>query len=285
VAPAKDASSVPRGCNDRGVTVSDVDLVLCDLDGVVWLAHEPIPGAVEAIASLRSGGRRVLFVTNNSAAVVADQEAALDRIGIPAEGDVVTSAMAAAQLVDRGERVLVVGGPGVVEAVGRRGAEVVIDDGSTGPGHVDAVVVGLHREFDYGRLRVAATALHRGARLIGTNHDPTYPTPRGPEPGGGSILAAVATAGLVEPVLAGKPHRPMADLVVEVVGEAGRPFSPSRTLVVGDRPDSDGAFAATLGCRFALVRSGVTPAGAPLDAHVTVHHDLVDLASLARAVA
>jgi 4-nitrophenyl phosphatase len=283
VAPAKDASWAGADCNDLGVTVPDVDLVLCDLDGVVWLAHEPIADSPAAIAELRRTGRQVLFVTNNSSAVVADQEAALERIGIPAEGSVVTSAMAAARLIEPGERVLVVAGPGVAEAVTRRGAEAVRNDGITDPGPVDAVVVGLHRDFDYGRLTSAATALHRGARLIGTNHDPTYPTPRGPEPGGGSVLAAVATAGLAEPVLAGKPHPPMAQAVADAVADAGGRFDPTRTVVVGDRPDSDGAFAATLACRFVLVRSGVTAPGAPVD-DVTVDHDLADLAALVGAV-
>ena len=71
-----------------------IDTVLCDLDGVVWLAHQPIAGSVDAIASMRSTGRRVLFVTNNSASVVADHESALAAIGVPADGDVVSSAMA-----------------------------------------------------------------------------------------------------------------------------------------------------------------------------------------------
>ncbi len=96
--------------------------VLCDLDGVVWLAHEPIAGSPEAVAALRAAGVRVLFVTNNSAATIAEQEAALAAIGIPAAGDVITSAMAGADLVEPGERVLVAGGPGVVEAVASRGA-------------------------------------------------------------------------------------------------------------------------------------------------------------------
>ena len=61
----------------------DPGAVLCDLDGVVWLAHQPIPGSVDAIARLRASGRRVVFVTNNSSAVVAAQEEALAAIGIP----------------------------------------------------------------------------------------------------------------------------------------------------------------------------------------------------------
>jgi glycerol-1-phosphatase len=95
---------------------------LLDLDGVVWLADRPIDGAADAIGRLRKAGERVVFATNNSWARLADQESKLERMGIPAAGDVVTSAMAAANLVTAGERVLVAGGPGVVEAVDRRGA-------------------------------------------------------------------------------------------------------------------------------------------------------------------
>ncbi|MFM7899381.1 MAG: HAD family hydrolase, partial [Actinomycetota bacterium] len=76
--------------------------ILCDLDGVVWLMHQPISGSVEAIARLRAAGHRVLFVTNNSSATLAKQEAALAKIGIPAANDVCTSAGAAALLLAPG---------------------------------------------------------------------------------------------------------------------------------------------------------------------------------------
>lgn len=228
--------------------------MLCDLDGVVWLAHQPISGAAEGVAGLRAAGVRVLFVTNNSSAEVAGQEAALAAIGIPATGDVITSATAAADLVQPAERVLVVGGPGVTEAVVRRGATPVPNDVDP-VGAIDVVMVGFHREFDYERLRRAATAALGGARLIATNDDPTYPTPSGPIPGGGALVAAVAAASGMTPVIAGKPHRPMADTVLDVLGGP----DPASLVMVGDRDSTDGAFARTLGCPFALVRSGVTP--------------------------
>lgn len=215
-----------------------------DLDGVVWLGDEPIPGAAGAVARLRARGERVLFATNNSAALLSDQEAKLERFGVPARGDVLTSAGAAARLVEPGERALVCGGPGIAEALDRRGATPVRD------GDADAVVVGFHRDFDYERLRIAVRAVQRGARLIATNDDATYPTPDGPIPGGGAIVAAVAYASGVRPVVAGKPHAPMADLVRAAGGADG--------TVVGDRPETDGAFARVLGYRFALVLTGVT---------------------------
>ncbi len=234
----------------------EVRTVLCDLDGVVWLAHEPIPGAVDAIAQLRASGRRVLFVTNNSAALVAEHEASLAAIGIDAQGDVVSSSMAAASLLSPGERVLVAGGAGIVEAVESADAVSVVNDGTDLDGPVDAVVVGLHRDFDYDRMRVAGRAVLDGARLIGTNSDTTYPTPHGLEPGGGSIVAAIAAVGGVEAMFAGKPEQPMADLVVRLVDA-----SPSSLLMIGDRPETDGLFAERIGCGFALVETGVTAAG------------------------
>jgi 4-nitrophenyl phosphatase len=251
------------------MTATTVSTVLCDLDGVVWLSRQAIPGSPEAVTRMRAAGWRVLFVTNNSSVVVAEQEQALLDIGIPAEGDVLTSAGAAATLLSPGERVLVCGGPGVVEAALAVGA--VVEDGEC-----DAVVVGFHRDFDYERLRAAATAVINGARLIGTNDDATYPTPDGPIPGGGAILAAVATASGMVPVIAGKPYAPMAELVRRAVGPG---FDRDATVMVGDRPSTDGLFAKVIGCRFALVRTGVTGPGAPLD--TTPWLDAADLAAVA----
>lgn len=214
-----------------------------DLDGVVWLGDEPIAGAAEAVGRLRSVGEDVLFCTNNSMQRVADVEAKLALQGIPAEGDVITSAMAAASLVSPGERVLVCAADGVVEAIESRGAIPVRT------GAADAVMVGLHFDFDYDRMCAAALAVAGGARLLATNDDATYPTPTGMIPGGGAILAAIERATGERATLAGKPHAPMAELVRARLGSTG--------VMVGDRPDTDGRFALALGYRFALVLSGV----------------------------
>ena len=240
-----------------------------DLDGVIWLGDEPIPGSAEAVERLRQAGEQVVFCTNNSSRPVGYVEAKLARQGIPHEGAVVTSAMAAAQLIEPGETVLVCAGEGVVEAVERRGARPVRE------GTADAVVVGLHLDFDYARLRAAAGAIRGGARFIATNDDATYPTPEGLIPGGGAIVAAVATACGSQPLIAGKPHAPMADLIRQMVGPEG--------TMVGDRPETDGLFAAQLGYRFGLVLSGVTTDPSA----VTPAPDLVapDLATLVESIA
>lgn len=260
--------------------------VLCDLDGVVWLAHRAIPGSAEAVAELRAAGHRVLFATNNSSATVAEHEAALAAVGIEAHGDVVSSAAAAALLVEPGERVLAAASAGVIEALELRGATVVAGaraegaDPPLGPIDTpfDAVVVGWHRTFDFASLTLAATAVRAGARLIATNDDPTYPTPDGPIPGGGSIVAAVETASGRRAEIAGKPFEPMARLVREMVGDTWS----DRAVMVGDRPSTDGRFARTLGCRYAHVWSGITPRGAVVDPTPDLVGD--DLAAIAALI-
>jgi len=247
-----------------------------DLDGVIWLGDQPLAGAAEAVARLRATGERVLFATNNSSVEVAGTEAKLASFGVRAEGDVVTSAMATARLVEPGERVLVAGGPGLVEALAARGA-TVLDSRSyepSGAGDVDAVAVGFHYHFDYDGLRRAAAAIWQGARFLASNDDATYPTPAGVIPGGGAIVASIAFAVGQQPVIAGKPHEPMAALIHELSGDPA-----GEGTMVGDRSDTDGAFAKMLGYRFALILSGVTQAGdLPVDPTPDVVAD--DLAAL-----
>lgn len=259
---------------------ADVEYVLCDLDGVVWLAHHAIPGAPEAVAALRASGRRVLFVTNNAFSTISIQEAALAAVGIPAEGDVVNSAQAAAQLIEPGARVLAGGEEGLLEALDARRVGVIEPPAWDLEGRppVSAVVMGLHRSFDYSRLDALSAAVRGGAAFIATNDDTTFPTPTGLVPGAGALVAAVAAASGVAPTIAGKPHQPMA---LAVAARIGASFRPGRALMVGDRLDTDGAFAATLGCPFALVRTGVVPPGAPrTDAAL----DVADLAAVAAAL-
>ncbi len=262
-----------RGSVHRmGPLARDIDCWVLDLDGVVWLADQVIPGASEAVELLRSGGKRVIFATNNSSATLGEQVAKLASFGIQAVGDVVTSAQAAACLLEPGMSAIACAGPGVVEALEVQGVKVL----DSGP--VDAVVVGFHTNFDYARLSAAHRAVDAGARLIGTNDDPTYPTPDGPTPGGGAILAAVATAVGVVPEVAGKPYAPMANLVRSMLG------NDVSIAMVGDRPSTDGSFAKVLNAAFVLVLSGVTNQN---DDELYPVPDLIcdDLLSLAKKVA
>jgi 4-nitrophenyl phosphatase len=248
---------------------------LLDCDGVVWLSEQEIAGASEAVAKLRASGCRVVLLTNNSFPRRSDHLAKLARLGIPTDPqDVLSSAMAAALLLEAGERALVLGGPGIIEELTERGVATVTPAAGREVGPVDAVVVGLDPSFDFSSLGAAATALHAGARLIGTNDDPAFPTPAGMLPGAGSLLAAVACAGGVAPTIAGKPYPAMVGLVRERIGEV--------EMVVGDRPSTDGLLARRLDARFGLVLTGITRSGhGRLDPEPDL--EAVDLLALVRS--
>ena len=232
--------------------MSRVRNFVVDLDGVMWVGDRPVPGAAEGVNRLAEAGCGVVFVTNMSRLTVAKQQERLERCGVSPPIDVVTSAVAAASLLAPGDRVMVCGGDGIAEAVESRGAVVASYAARSGSeAAVDAVVVGMDPAFDYAACGRAMRAVRAGARLIGTNHDPTYPTPGGLEAGGGAILAAVAAAAETEPLLAGKPNDAIVSCVRERLGVGAG-------MVIGDRTDSDGLLAQALGYDFALVLSGVT---------------------------
>lgn len=231
--------------------------VVCDLDGVVYLAGHPVPGAGEALSALDRAGFALVFVTNNSTSPPRAVAAKIrDLTGFPAEpSQVISSAQAAAALLHSTQAgALVVGGEGIRLALADHGVTVTED-----PDEAGAVVVGLDKDITYERLRDAALAIRRGARFIATNTDATYPTPEGLWPGSGSIVAAIEVACGVAPEVAGKPHRPIRDLIRARLG-------PGPVWVVGDRPETDLAMAEAEGWSGVLVLSGVVTERDSLDA-------------------
>jgi NagD protein len=219
-----------------------------DLDGVIWLTGHPIERVDQAVEALRAAGIRTLFATNNSAPTRAELHTRLENCGITAaDADLLTSADVAAEMLPTGSTALVLADEGVREALTTRGIAMV----EAGP--ADAVVVGWTKDFTFDSIAEAARTVRAGARLIGTNEDPTHPTPHGLVPGCGALLAAVATAAETTPEVAGKPHVPTATAI--------RARAHDLSMMVGDRPSTDGALAQQLGIPFALVLSGVTDAG------------------------
>lgn len=252
-------------------TLAEVAVWIVDLDGVLWLAGEPIGDAAGAVAALRRRGARVVYATDNSAPTTEQMLGRLARIGINAHPeDLVTSARVAASLLEPGQRVHLLADGGAREALEDRGVVIV------GAGRRDAAVVGWSRTFDFDALAAVSSVARETGRLIGTNSDPTHPTPEGLLPGSGALLAAVATASGVVPEVAGKPNPPMVDYIRRHVLADG-----ATAVMVGDQPGTDGLLAERLGIPFALVDSGVTPPGASVDVcPVAVRaRDLVTLVS------
>jgi len=228
------------------------DGVVLDLDGVVYRGRVAVPGAVEALALLVEAGVRVGYATNNAARPASAVAAHLCELGIPTDAEqVVTSAQVAvevvAQLIPAGASVLVVGGPGLREAVSDHGFPTV-DSALALPA---AVVQGFGPDTSWRDLAEATYAVSAGARWVATNTDLTVPTERGNAPGNGTLVSAVAAATGKQPLVAGKPNPAL-------LLAAARRLGARRALVVGDRLDTDIAGANAAGLSSVLVLSGVT---------------------------
>lgn len=222
------------------------ELLLADLDGVVYRGAAAIPGAVEEL-NRASESVQLGYVTNNASRTDHAVAEHLRGLGLRAEtGDIVTSPQAAVALLARtvpaGSRVLVVGGDGLVDELGKAGFEVTrsADDGPA------AVVQGFAPHVGWEQLAEAAFALAEvpgGDPLpwIATNTDWTIPVARGLAPGNGTLVSAVHTAVQRLPVFAGKPETPIFEAAFER-------FGTRNALMIGDRLDTDikGAFAAEI---------------------------------------
>ena len=235
--------------------VDRYEQLIVDLDGCVWIGDEPVPGSVEAIESLRKGGKRIAFATNNSRRSGEDYVRKLWSMGIQASvGDVVTVGGAMQHLLAetrRGMTVFVIGTQTMVDHVADAGLKVVNNtDLAT---RADLVIVSGTEEVGYDDIRIATLALRRGADFLTTSRDPTYPMPDGFWPGTGALLAAVETASGREAAVVGKPEPQLFLTALERLGEG-------RTLVVGDRIASDIEAAKRAGLDAALVLTGDTSA-------------------------
>ena len=227
------------------------DQLIVDLDGCVWVGEDPVDGSVDAIAALREAGKRVAFATNNSWLAGEDHVAKLWGIGIQASlADVITAGGAMQHLLAEtrtGRMAYVIGTEVMHRHVTEAGLSVM--NGTDLASRAEVVVVSGTDDVHYTDLRDATLAVARGAELLATGRDPTLPMPDGHWPGTGAILAAVETASGGTAEIVGKPSRRLFDTAVDRLGEG-------RTLVVGDRLDSDIAAAAAAGLDGALVLSG-----------------------------
>jgi HAD superfamily hydrolase (TIGR01457 family) len=232
------------------VIADDYDAFLLDLDGVLYRGDQPIDGAADVVARLRSLGKRLAFVTNNASRTPQAVAAHLASVGIHAEPDQVeTSALTtAAALEERSVgRVTMIGEEGLHSALTSAGIEVVAPDADP-----EAVVVGWDRRVTYDDLRHASLAVQRGATLLACNNDASFPAPGGYTwPGAGAIVAAVEVATGVRAEVFGKPNPPILRAALDRAG-GGRP------LVVGDRLETDIDGAANAGWDSALVLTGIS---------------------------
>ena len=231
--------------------MEEFDGLILDLDGVVWIGPEAVPGSVEAIAELRAHGIPLVFLTNDPFGSRAQYAERLTRLGIPAdEREIVTSGSALASLmVERegaGKTTFAIGSASLKAELSSAGLQLV--DGR----EAELVAVGGHKDFNYDELRIATQALRRGARLYAAGRDATFPMPDGPWPGTGSIVAALETAGGTQATSAGKPEPYIFELARSLLPDS------HRVAIVGDNLDSDIAGGKGAGLTTILVLTGTS---------------------------
>jgi glycerol-1-phosphatase len=284
IAPALYPARVPLA--DR------FDGLLIDLDGVVWVGHEPVPGSVEALRALLAAGKRIVFVTNNPGRLPEAYAERLQGLGVTVGPEqIVTAGVVVAQLAGEaaaaadgaGGTAFVLGDAPLKEMVAATGTRLLE---GTDAQEADVVVVSGHGGFDYAELRTAKFALDRGARLFATSHDPTMPYPGGELPGTGAVLAAVEVASGKQATIAGKPERHLFEMAIDAMRGSFRTDAvqreprDGRVAMVGDRISSDIDGGRAAGLETVLVLSGTTSREEAEAADPAPDHVLDNLAAL-----
>ncbi|MEZ4859863.1 MAG: HAD-IIA family hydrolase [Caldilineaceae bacterium] len=234
--------------------LAGVRAVLFDMDGVIYVGNQPLPGVQEMLDYLDGSGRRWLCITNNASntsQMFADKLAKMNIKADPAHilgSAEATAAWLAEQAPQRG-KVIMLGMEGLRSALLNEGFTLVTD-----PFDAEFAVAGINFHLTYEVVANVALAIRNGARFVGTNIDPTYPSERGQVPGTGSILAMLEAATSVKPEIVGKPYPGMYELAMHRLGA-----EISETLMVGDRYETDIVGAARMGLVTAGVLTGISP--------------------------
>jgi HAD superfamily hydrolase (TIGR01450 family) len=264
------------------------DGLLVDLDGVVWIGREEIPGSVGALRELLAAGKGIVFVTNNPGRLPEAYAERLRELGVEVGVEqIVTAGTAVARLAGdaagEGGGVFVIGAAPLKQMVAATGARLLEGEEAE---RAEVVVVSGHKGFDYGELRTAKFALDNGARLLATSHDPTMPYPGGELPGTGAVLAAVEVASGRRATIAGKPERHLFELAKEAVRCSFCSDSDEKEqrepvlAMVGDRISSDVDGGRAAGLETILVLSGTTSRAEAEAAEPPPDHVLENLAAL-----
>ncbi|KAF8915431.1 HAD-like domain-containing protein [Mucidula mucida] len=255
--------------------VDKYDTWLFDCDGVLWHGDRLVDGAIEVLQLLRDKKKTVLFVTNNATKSRKNYRKKFDQLGVEAHVDeIYGSAYAAAVYISsvmklpKDKKVYVIGMAGLEEELRDEGVSFI---GGTDPADatldaftlenftldedVAAVVCGLDTSINYTKLSKAFQYLTRipGCAFLATNEDSTYPSAHGLLPGAGAISAPLRFALGKDPISIGKPASTMLDCIKAKVH-----YDPARTIMVGDRLNTDILFGQNGGISTLLVLTGIT---------------------------
>lgn len=230
-------------------------LFIFDLDGVVYRGEALLPGVKKTLISLKREGAKICFLSNNSTLSRKGYIRKLEKMGLGVRKDELFPSSYLCALYFRQskninqKKVMIVGEKGLYEELKREGVKI-----SSNPREVNYVVVGMDRKFNFRKLTLAHQAITMGASFIATNPDTTYPVEEGKTiPGAGAVVKAIEVSTGTAPLVLGKPEKFGLEIVLKQTG-----YSPARTILIGDRLETDIAAGNKLGIRTVLVLSGIS---------------------------
>ncbi|MBP6472471.1 MAG: HAD-IIA family hydrolase, partial [Chloroflexi bacterium] len=244
------------------MTLAPINNLILDMDGVLWRGDTPMPGLADFFATLRRRGMGFALATNNATKTAVMYTEKLARFGVDvAPEHIVTSAEATAAFLRQeygngaagGTAVYVVGDKGLHDAMTAQGFTIITPEQAKAGAQAVVVVAGFSRTATYEILAMGAHLINQGARFIGTNPDPSFPSEIGPLPGAGALLAFIETGTGVKPTIIGKPGPIMFQQAMRRMGG-----TPENTAMVGDRLSTDILGAKNAGLQTILVLSGIS---------------------------
>jgi 4-nitrophenyl phosphatase len=224
--------------------------LIFDMDGVIWRGNQPLADLPYIFSTLHERGLRFVLATNNTTLSIENFLLKLKNLDVILEKwQVINSSLATAIFL---QNQFPEGGP--VHIVGEEGLFTTLHEFKFYHQEKDvlAVVVGLDREVTYEKLKQASFAIQTGVPFIGTNPDPSLPTPEGLIPGTGTMLAALEAASGIAPKCIGKPEPELYNLALSRLKTR-----PEETLTIGDRLETDIAGGQNIGCQTCAVLTGV----------------------------
>ncbi len=224
-----------------------IKMIIYDIDGVLMLDGQLIDDVRETIDKLHDMGIKQIAFTNNSTKHPSTLKSKFFQLRLNID-DIITSSILMVNYCKKVgiDAVYIVGEPGMVDYFRQEGIVVSQD-------YAKAVIVGMDRTLTYEKLAIATRLIRNGAKFLATNPDKTFPTPRGLEPGAGSMIASIVASTDKEPeIIVGKPNKYGFEYILGKYA-----MDPSNVIMVGDRYETDIIGALNAKIKGIIVKTGV----------------------------
>lgn len=234
------------------MSMSKISFFLIDIDGVILRGEKIIEGTQKALSLLKDSGAKIMIATNNSTRSRKQLLNFFKKHGIDLKlENILTSGYCAAQYIlsKKYKEIYVIGEEGLFEEIKNTKVKI-IDEKSE---KCDAVIIGMDKKINYGKLVAAHRFIKNGADFIATNADATLPLENGDIPGAGALVSFLETSTKVKPIILGKPNLYFLETALSIANE-----SKEKCGIIGDRPETDILMAKRAGCIGILVLSGIS---------------------------